>query len=70
MSRPTTLPPPWSYLADQCGGVLLLAAEFKVNRSTLKRWADGELVPCKAHEEMILDLFEKFSLTPPEFPRA
>ena len=69
MSRPSTLPIPWCYLADQCGGVSLLAAHLRVDRSTLKHWAHGHFLPCKAHEEAILDLCDSLNLPHPTFER-
>lgn len=67
MPRPIDLPAPWSDLAAHYGGVSALAARLGINRSTYARWAKSEILPCKAHEEALLDLFEACHLPPPTF---
>ena len=58
MSRPTTLPEPWCFLANKYGGVWALARLFDVNVSTIHRWAHGKVAlkgPAKRYLEFLLD---------------
>lgn len=48
MGRPTTFPAPWSGLAARAGGVAKLAIALRVNTSTVRRWASGEMRPSGA----------------------
>jgi hypothetical protein len=45
MSRPSTLPSPWSELATAFGGVQALARACGVQRSAVYRWACRGIVP-------------------------
>lgn len=45
MGRPTTLPEPWRKLAEQLGGVGVLATACGVAYHTVERWARGDFVP-------------------------
>jgi hypothetical protein len=43
MSRHTTLPSPWSDLAEKCGGVEALAEQLGVCRNTIGYWGRGRI---------------------------
>lgn len=65
MGRPTTLPAPWSLLAEKLGGVQALADVLLCDVRTVRRWANGETQPDRRALEWIHAAFRQAGLTPP-----
>ena len=65
MPRPSTLPAPWSLLAEKLGGVQALADAMLCDVRTVRRWANGETSPDRRAREWILAAFRQAKLPEP-----
>lgn len=63
--RPTLLTGRWLKLANAYGGVIALAKECGVSRSTIARWASGEQTPHKLVQESVDGLAHQRGLAGP-----
>lgn len=65
MPRPSTLPAPWSTLADICGGVGRLSLALGCTPRTLLRWSHGQHTPEGPARVLIRQTFESHGLESP-----
>jgi uncharacterized membrane-anchored protein len=67
MGRPSTIAEPWKTLADKLGGVGHLALELQSARRTVNQWANGDRVPSRLTQAVIVAAFIKHGVEPPTF---
>ena len=63
--NPTTLPPPWSELAERLGGVEALAAALGTTTMTLWRWSRGRTLPHPIVQGHVNAFFRRRGFAPP-----
>lgn len=66
MSRPCNLPEPWASLAEKLGGVQSLADELHSATRTVRQWAHHERTPRGPARALVLELFGRHGVHPPQ----
>ena len=67
MGRSSTIAEPWKTLADKLGGVGCMATELQSARRTVNQWANGDRVPSRLTQAVIVATFIKHGVEPPTF---
>ena len=65
MTRPSTLPAPWSYLVAKLGSVQALASALGAAPRTLHGWASGARTPRGPSLALIRLVFKKHKIESP-----
>lgn len=67
MARQTTLVGAWKRLAEAAGGVGKLAERLQKNRTTIERWASGEVSPVVEVQARVGELAVELGVSMPPF---